>query len=114
MAEPEKKEETGAGAAAADEQGEVTLVSSDGQKFTISRKKALLSGTLKAMLTGSGPVDHSGEVELKEITGPILAKVVEYFEFRLKYENTHDEIPEFPIKAEEALDLLMAANYLDC
>lgn len=37
-----------------------------------------------------------------------------YFYYKLKYLNTSSgSIPEFKVEPEMALDLLMAANYLD-
>ena len=37
-----------------------------------------------------------------------------YFEYKARYTNSAMEIPEFPIAPEVALELLMAANFLDC
>jgi hypothetical protein len=39
--------------------------------------------------------------------------VIEYFQYKLKYNNSTGEIPEFPIEPELALELLEAANFLD-
>ena len=37
-----------------------------------------------------------------------------YFLYKVRYTNSSTEIPEFPIAPEIALELLMAANFLDC
>ena len=37
-----------------------------------------------------------------------------YFLYKVRYTNSSSEIPEFPIAPEIALELLMAANFLDC
>ena len=37
-----------------------------------------------------------------------------YFTYKVRYTNSSTEIPEFPIEAPIALELLMAANFLDC
>ena len=37
-----------------------------------------------------------------------------YFTYKVRYTNSSTEIPEFPIQPEIALELLMAANFLDC
>jgi transcription elongation factor B subunit 1 len=37
-----------------------------------------------------------------------------YFTYKVRYTNSSTEIPEFPIAPEIALELLMAANFLDC
>lgn len=44
----------------------------------------------------------------------VLAKVCTYFMYKVRYTNSSTEIPEFPIAPEIALELLMAANFLDC
>jgi elongin-C len=37
-----------------------------------------------------------------------------YFTYKVRYTNSSTEIPDFPIPPEIALELLMAANFLDC
>ena len=75
----------------------------------------MLSGTIKSML--STPAEFaeqaSNEIRFREISTPILEKVIEYFYFKLKYSHSTTEIPEFKIEPEIALDLLMASNFLD-
>ena len=44
----------------------------------------------------------------------VLSKVCQYFTYKVRYTNSSTEIPEFPISREIALELLMAANFLDC
>lgn len=44
----------------------------------------------------------------------VLEKVCMYFTYKVRYTNSSTEIPEFPIAPEIALELLMAANFLDC
>ena len=45
----------------------------------------------------------------------MLEKVVQYFYYKLKHTgNTGTPLPEFKIEPEHALELLMAANFLDC
>ncbi|CAO2601600.1 Eloc [Lemmus lemmus] len=80
----------------------VKLISSDGHEFIVKREHALTSGTIKAML--SGP----------EIPSHVLSKVCMDFTYKIRYTNSSPEIPEFPIAPEIALELLMAANFLDC
>lgn len=93
----------------------VTLISADGHEFKCPKKAALVSGTIKSML--SGPAEfaetETGEINFREISTPILEKVIEYFHYKLKYTNSTAEIPQFPIEPEIALELLMAANFLD-
>ena len=47
---------------------------------------------------------------------PLLTPVwqtVQYFYYKLRYTNHQGTLPEFKIEPEHALELLMAANYLD-
>ncbi|KAK2077052.1 hypothetical protein QBZ16_005280 [Prototheca wickerhamii] len=59
------------------------------------------------------------ESETKQITfpgisGPVLERLCQYCYYKLKYMHTPStSIPEFKVDREMALDLLMAANYLD-
>jgi elongin-C len=40
--------------------------------------------------------------------------VVRYLHYRFKHHHSRVPIPEFAIPPELALEVLMAANYLDC
>ena len=44
----------------------------------------------------------------------VLQRVCVYFTYKVRYTGSSTEIPEFPIAPEIALELLMAANFLDC
>ena len=82
------------------------------------------------VLTGQFEETESNEVRFREIpyvqlfsiiitmylfcSSHILAKVCQYFTYKVRYTNSSTEIPEFPIAREIALELLMAANFLDC
>merc|ERR1712070_1049875 len=93
----------------------VKLISSDGYEFVIEREAAMVSGTIKNMLSSPGMfVEASGEIMFPEIKADVLEKVCQYMHYKLKYTNsTQPQIPEFEIEPELALNLLMAANYLD-
>jgi len=99
----------------ADDEETVKLISADGHQFVVDRKAALVSGTIKSMLSGPGTFTEQalGEINFREISTPILEKVIQYFYYKLRYTNSTTEIPEFPIEPEIALELLMAANFLD-
>lgn len=94
----------------------VKLISQDGHEFYIHKDLALTSGTIKAMLSGPGQFaeNEANEVHFREIPSHVLAKVCQYFNYKHRYTNSSTEIPEFPIPPEIALELLMAANFLDC
>lgn len=94
----------------------IRLVSQDGHEFIIKREYALISATIKAMLDGPGQFteNESNLVNFREIPSHVLEKVCQYFTYKVKYTNCSTEIPDFPIAPELALELLMAANFLDC
>ncbi|CAL2035222.1 unnamed protein product [Caenorhabditis brenneri] len=94
----------------------VKLVSSDEHEFIIKRELALTSGTIRAMLSGPGiyAENESNVVYFREIPSHVLQKVCQYFAYKVRYTHAATEIPEFPIPPEVALELLMAANFLDC
>lgn len=58
--------------------------------------------------------EASGEIRFPEISTPVLEKVIQYCYYKRRFENSGVPVPEFPIEPEVALELLMAANYLDC
>merc|ERR1711904_617045 len=93
----------------------VKLISSEGHEFIIEKDAAMVSGTIKNMLSAPGMfVESSGEITFPEMNSQVLEKVCQYFHYKLKYTNsTQPQIPEFMIEPEIALELLMAANYLD-
>ncbi|EFJ21515.1 hypothetical protein SELMODRAFT_96367 [Selaginella moellendorffii] len=90
----------------------VTLISAEGFEFIIDRKAALVSNTLKNMLTSAGSFTETelGEVRFPEISTPILEKVCQYFYWSLQFASGKET--EFHIEPEMTLELLMAANYL--
>merc|ERR1712046_478285 len=93
----------------------VKLISSEGQEFIIEREAAMVSGTIKNMLSSPGMfVESSGEIKFPEINAQVLEKVCQYFHYKLKFTNNNaPQIPDFMIEPEIALNLLMASNYLD-
>lgn len=56
---------------------------------------------------------QTAEVKFPDINSKVLEKTVQYFYYKLKYTNHQGQLPEFKIEPEYALELLMAANYLD-
>ncbi|KAH7922001.1 POZ domain-containing protein [Leucogyrophana mollusca] len=98
----------------------VRITSTDGYSFLVKRKVAMMSGTLKNMLS----VDSNFKEALAN-TCPIneraavVEKVCEYMAFKAYHEGAgpKEEIPvnEFTerIPPEVALELLLAADYLE-
>jgi transcription elongation factor B subunit 1 len=90
----------------------VRLISAEGYEFVIEREAALVSNTLKNMLTSTGSFTETqlGEVRFPEISAPILEKVCQYFYWSLQFASGKET--EFHIDPEMTLELMMAANYL--
>lgn len=69
------------------------------------------------MLGGPGGYveQEKGEINFPEISGKTLEQTVQYFYYKLRHTNpsSNHTLPEFKIEPESALELLMAANYLD-
>jgi S-phase kinase-associated protein 1 len=78
----------------------ITLISSDGEKFTLDRKSAERSDIIKKNMQDS---DFSSEIPIYEVRGEILKKVVEYL---THYSNSEPrEIPKpIPTDLREATD----------
>ncbi|VEU22427.1 DEKNAAC103353 [Brettanomyces naardenensis] len=90
----------------------ITLVSNDGFSFQISREAAMVSGTLRGMLNTSFQESSTNTIKLHELDSLLLEKVIEYLYYNLKYKEFVD-VPEFDIPTEMALELLVAADFLD-
>lgn len=93
----------------------ITLVSSQNDEILIAREAAMISPTLKAMLE-SPLKEASGVIELLNMDTNLLKKVAEYLEYNLQYKSTdedQEDVPEFEIPTEMALELLLAADYLN-
>ncbi|KAJ3039319.1 hypothetical protein HDV00_012312 [Rhizophlyctis rosea] len=94
----------------------VKLISADGFEFVIDRKCAMASGTIKNMLSSPGQFTESvqNEINFRDIKAVILEKVCKYLYYKVRHTNTSSEIPDFSIEPEIALELLMAADFLEC
>ncbi|KAJ5313365.1 uncharacterized protein N7443_000249 [Penicillium atrosanguineum] len=117
----------------------VTLVSSDGFEFVISRSAACVSGTIRRMLdpaskfsealTGRCNLEtlryvltwhfpHSSTSPSKQLTpnpdavASSSKKVCEYFLYNEKHKD-QTNVPDMDVPPELCLELLMAADYLD-
>ncbi|ODV97667.1 hypothetical protein PACTADRAFT_37699 [Pachysolen tannophilus NRRL Y-2460] len=91
----------------------VKLISSDGYQFIVKREACLISGTLKNILNTSFKESETNTVKLYELDAILLSKIIEYLYYNLKYRDELTNIPEFDIPTEMALELLVAADFLD-
>jgi hypothetical protein len=69
---------------------------------------------LPPMLCSGNFAESRGEIKFPEISTAILEKVVQYLYYKVRFTNSSQKVPEFVIEPEMALELLMAANFLDC
>lgn len=125
---------------AEDEAKFVKLVSAEGHDFIMERSIAIAySKTIRLMLEGSFREAQEGVIRFPDLSGYILERVVKYLHYKAQYSNATSRIPEFVssviagttlknqsshlfkplysaqrIEPEVALELLLAAKYLDC
>lgn len=90
----------------------IKLKSAEGHEFLVDRRCAMISGTIKTMLSGQF-AESRGEISFPEIPAAVLEKLIQYLYYKVRYTNS-TRPPEFNIEPEIALDLLVAAGYLDC
>ena len=67
-----------------------------------------------ALLCAGQFTESKGEITFPDISAPILEKVSQYMYYKTQYSDSTSRLPEFAIEPEIAMELLMAANYLDC
>lgn len=53
-------------------------------------------------------------IRFPDISTNALEKVVKYLHYKDRYSNSSLRIPEFTIDPEDALEVLVAASYLNC
>ncbi|ODN94302.1 transcription elongation factor B, polypeptide 1 [Cryptococcus wingfieldii CBS 7118] len=97
----------------------VLLESSDGYTFVVSRKIACASSMLKNMLDEDAAFSEATNKACKiQQRGCILLKVIEYLAYKVQYQefNAEDVQEDFQDRIDPyiALELLTAADYLDC
>ncbi|MBA0735638.1 hypothetical protein Gogos_019469 [Gossypium gossypioides] len=95
----------------------VKLISADEMEFVIDKEAAMVSQTIRNMLTSPGGFAETelGEVTFPEISAVILEKICQYFYWALQYSSWYlirGKETEFHIEPELTLELMMAANYL--
>ncbi|GMG18871.1 unnamed protein product [Ambrosiozyma monospora] len=96
-----------------DEQNQiVTLISKDGFQFQLPKEVALVSGTLKSMLSTSFKESATNRIILHDMEAVLIEKVVEYCFYNWKYEGQVD-VPDFDVPTEMALELLVVSDFLE-
>lgn len=93
----------------------VKLISSEGLEFFLERKVAMAgSGTIRTMLEGQFRESNENLIRFPDIAGYILERVVRYLHYKAQNSQSTTRIPDFVIEPEVALELMIAAKYLDC
>ncbi|CAJ2655395.1 SKP1-like protein 1A [Trifolium pratense] len=95
----------------------VTLKSNDGQTFEVEHAIVLESQTIKHMIEDCA----DDEIPIPNVTGTILAKVIEYCKKHVEASNdkpSNDDLKKWDedfVKVDQATlyDLFLAAHYLD-
>jgi hypothetical protein len=93
----------------------VKLVSAEGHEFFLEKQIAMASSTtIRTMLQAQFREAQEDIIRFPDIAGYILERVVRYLHYKSQYSNSSARIPDFMIEPEVALELLIAAKYLDC
>lgn len=90
----------------------ITLVSTDNFRFLILKEVALISPVLRN--SEEFEEGKTGIMNL-DMDGEILEVVVDYLHYHYKYKDQDDatKVPEFNIRTDLALELLVKADFLD-
>lgn len=93
----------------------IKLVSAEGDELFVDKEIAMASSTtIRTMLEGQFREAKDNVIFFPDISGYILERVVRYLHYKAQYSNSTARIPDFMIEPEVALELLIAAKYLDC
>eukprot|EP00474_Spongospora_subterranea_P000506 CRZ00964.1 hypothetical protein [Spongospora subterranea] len=98
----------------------VKLISNSGHEFIVDRDVVMASSAIARMLTGPGQwgetVGPVPSITFENINTSILQKVIQYFYYKARYDQVGADvtIPDFEIKMEYALPLILSAHFLDC
>lgn len=91
----------------------VVLVLSDEFRYVVHYEAAAVLLTLRSALAYNFAEQSLKQVVLSEIGGDVLEKVVDYLYYHWEHKERVGETEEFEVPTEMALELLMAADYLD-
>lgn len=108
----------------AQKEGKVQLMSSDNQVFEVAQEAALMSGTVKNMIEEVGSDD---QIPLPNVSGIILAKVIEYINYHVEADKKDEEdqfimdeddtrawdVTYMQVDQQTLYELILAANYLN-
>lgn len=91
----------------------VKLVSSDNIYYEICESTAIQSQLFRTLLNSNYPfIEGKERTFCLPIHSKRLDRVIEYLKYKEKYNNKLEEVPEFPVSGDEAVDLLEISAYL--
>lgn len=92
----------------------VTLVSAEGVEFELDRKVAMQSKAIAIFLdpTLGFRESQTNRIVCHDIPARLLQRVIDYLKYRQEYEH-NDNYPEFHISNEEAVDVLLVADFFE-
>jgi len=112
-----------------EDEGNVQLVSQEGDNFQVERKVAKMSELVKTMLPEDEDADESQEIPLPNVKSSVLGKVIEFcrkykedpmkeIEKPLKSSTMSEVVQEWyanyvDVEQEVLFELILAANYMD-
>jgi len=95
----------------------IKLVSSQGDEFVVEYELLRASSVLEHLFASSEAADFEEQrtkvFKLRDVSTSILRKIIEWMEYKRAHEHSSKTPPRFEIDGEDAIELLMAANYLD-
>ncbi|KAL7672541.1 hypothetical protein ACOME3_007425 [Neoechinorhynchus agilis] len=95
----------------------VRITSKDDHEFFVDREMAMhASTTIRNMLNVSPTIDEDEDnvVCLDGLPSHIVADVCRYIYYNTYYTEAGIEVPDFDIGIENVVELLVAADFLDC
>jgi hypothetical protein len=93
-----------------DDNDKITLISKDGEKYTVTRRQARISGLVKETIDGD---DKVKEIELSQANKSELKHIVDYM---VEHNGTKEPRPERPLKSDkmiEACSMAWDAKFID-
>ncbi|CAB3366814.1 Hypothetical predicted protein [Cloeon dipterum] len=97
----------------------IKLIAADEKEFFVKKADAVeVSKTIRRILDGPSQCKEGeiNQIELSNITSPTLKIVCDFLAYRAQVNKLEEgeDARDFPIRPEDAVDVLKAANFLDC
>ncbi|XP_065334834.1 elongin-C-like [Cloeon dipterum] len=97
----------------------IKLIAADGKGFFVKRADAVeVSKTIRRILDGPSQCKEGdiNQIELSNIASQTLKIVCDFLGYRARVNKLKEgeDADDFPIRPEDAVDVLKAANFLEC